>query len=291
MFGNNLKVFFAGAEQLNIALCANEGGVKYYLFSVFPYIAPRFDIKSFPFIGGFAPPVLEEIGSHVIMDSGLFTLMFGVEAGKRDRAFLEKWQEALVNFVKGNKLSCTCVEVDCQKILGVKEAWHFRGKLKNQLPDNRIINVFHCEDRQKGLDRLIEFSEYIAISVPELRIVCGKSHREDVYRLACYIKNKKPGIDIHLLGCTDWEILRRCRFCTSSDSTSWQTSNRYGNILGRKIRLLKQEMDMEYTSKAQELCQRTGIEANAKKIIWMRNYILSAKLFLDKAVRVVGSQD
>ena len=291
MFGNNLKVFFAGSEQLHIALCANKAGVKYYLFTVFHYIAQRFGIKPFNSIGGFAPPVLEKIARHVIMDSGLFTLMFGAQAGRRDKAFLEQWQEELVNFVKSNNLSCTCVEVDCQKILGVEEAWKFRKKLKTSLPKNRIINVFHHEDGQKGLDRLIEFSDYIAISVPELRIMRGTSHQEDTYRLACHIKNKKPDIDIHLLGCTAWDILKRCKFCTSSDSTSWQTPNRYGHILGYKTKLLKQEKKIEYDLKARELCRRNGLEENAKRIEWMRNYILSAKLFLDRATRVVGSQD
>ena len=41
---------------------------------------------------------------------------------------------------------------------------------------NRIINVFHIEDGQKGLDRLIEYSDYIALSVPELRILKKKEY-------------------------------------------------------------------------------------------------------------------
>ena len=57
--------------------------------------------------------------------------------------------------------------------------------MKIELPDNRIINVFHIEDGMKGLDRLIEFSDYIAVSVPELRILGKKNH---TVKLAHYIK-------------------------------------------------------------------------------------------------------
>ncbi len=39
-------------------------------------------------------------------------------------------------------------------------AWDFRQRMKKDLPNNRIINVFHLEDGMKGLDRMIEFAEY-----------------------------------------------------------------------------------------------------------------------------------
>ena len=72
------------------------------------------------------------------------------------------------------------VEVDCQKILSPEIAWKFRKEMKRLLPDNRIINVFHLEDGKKGLDRLIDFSDYIAISVPELRIHKNRTYKTDV---------------------------------------------------------------------------------------------------------------
>ena len=74
---------------------------------------------------------------------------------------------------------------------------------------------------------MIEFSDYIAISVPELRIA-GKASW--VPQLAAYIKQKKPSIDIHLLGCTQLDILRQCKFCTSADSTTWTIGKRYGYL-------------------------------------------------------------
>lgn len=112
------------------------------------------------------------------MDSGLFTLMFGADKGKRDEAFLYTWMLKLVDFVKETGFKGTCVEVDCQKILSPEMAWSFRKEMKRLLPNNRIINVFHLEDGKEGLNRMIDFSDYIAISVPELRI-----HKSCTYKL------------------------------------------------------------------------------------------------------------
>ena len=83
---------------------------------------------------------------------------------------------------------------------------------------------------------MIEFSDYIAISVPELRHANKKNW---VHTLACYIKEKKPSIDIHLLGCTELELLHQCRFCTSADSTTWVGGKRFGFIEGNHITTIR----------------------------------------------------
>ncbi len=243
MFGNNIKVHFAGCENIDHSLACLYAGVRYSLFSVYRFIYKLFEGKG----GGRARNASKESIAafsrhirdyrHVIMDSGLFTLMFGAKAGKRDEKFICAWMEALCRFVHENDIRATCVEVDCQKILGVEEAWRMRERMRAMLPDRRMINVFHMEDGKKGLDRLIEYSDYMAISVPELRIHYGggDEHRRAVVRLAHYIKNSKPSADIHLLGCTDVKLLRECRFCTSADSTSWLSMVTWGHIplLGR----------------------------------------------------------
>ena len=117
--------------------------------------------------------------------------------------------------------------------------------MRNDLPNNRIINVFHLEDGQKGLDRLIEFSDYLAISIPELRHA-GKSNLAP--SIAKYIKRKKPEIDIHLLGCTQGDLLRECKFCTSCDSTSYVAGTRFGFLSGHHIRSIKRDEVLKYVS-------------------------------------------
>jgi hypothetical protein len=152
--------------------------------------------------------------------------MFGAEKGVKDEAYIEKWWECLTDFVVEEKYSGAVVEVDCQKVLGPKKAVELRRRMRDKLP-NRIINVFHLEDGQRGLDEMIEFSDYMAISVPELRFAGKKDQTE---KIAHYIKNKKPEIDIHLLGCTERKMLRRLAFCSSADSSSWISAVRYGEV-------------------------------------------------------------
>lgn len=293
--GSNIKVHFAGMENVEFAYVAHDAGVNYFLFTVLPYISEQFGVKR----GGFTnckhlfPNVeLPKIANHVIMDSGLFSLMFGAcKDVKPDEKFIRGWQNAIIKFVNDNKAwNLTCVECDCQKLLGTDVAWDLRKQLRKKLPNNRIINVFHFEDGQEGLDRLIDFSEYIAISVPELRIVKPKTYKEDVYRLATYIKNKKPSIDIHLLGCTEYALLERCKFCTSADSTSWQAVNRFGRLQKRHVGQIKQEaIDQGYRN-IEQLLQRLNIEPTQKRVYYYY-YWLACNLELAQYTKYAGSQE
>ena len=239
---SNIKVHLAACEVQNQFLAVKELGVSYGLYTAFPFVERKI-------FGKWKSPIMPmrwmkhpEVDipkyccdnlKHCIQDSGLFTLMFGSQAGVKDEQMINKWYDGLVEFTLQHGSPVTCVECDCQKVLGVDKAWEFRQRMKTDLPHNRIINVFHLEDGRNGLDRLIEFSDYIAISVPELRIA-GK--KDFVYPLAMYIKRKKPKIDIHLLGCTELEILRKCApFCTSCDSTTYIGGKRYGFLNGHHI--------------------------------------------------------
>lgn len=225
----NVKVHFAGAEVQSHFEAARAMGVSYYLFTCFPWVSKRVlgkAWKGFPTDAVTIPKHIADNSLHTIQDSGLFTLLFGAMKGKADKKVVERWYDGLVEFTLHHGLPVTCVEVDCQRLLGVETAWEFRERLRKDLPaQNRIINVFHLEDGQKGLDRLIEYSDYIAVSVPELRFA---HKREYAARIAGYIKKKKPNIDIHMLGCTEMGIARECKFATSCDSTSYTYGVRYG---------------------------------------------------------------
>ena len=243
---DNIKVHFAACEVQNQYEAVKTLGVNYGLYTAFPFVERKiFDKWKAPIMPlkwqkndpyRKIPQYITQNSKHVIQDSGLFTLMFGSQKGQKDESLMNRWYNELVNFTLDYAPNVTAVEVDCQKILGVKKAWEYRERMRNNLPNNRIINVFHIEDGWKGLDRLIEFSEYIAISVPELRVLGKKNY---TYKVANYIKNKKPEIDIHLLGCTEKKILEQCRFCTSADSTSYIAGKRFGFIKGRHISRIK----------------------------------------------------
>lgn len=292
MLGGNIKVHFAGAEQIDFAMVLKEAGVKYFLWTVLPFIGSAFGIDPYPItVKRLSPPLaLEQIGKHTIMDSGLFTLMFGAHAGKYDKAFVEKWHERLIDFVISNNLKSTVVEVDCQKVLGVQEAWKLRQKMKDMLP-NKQINVLHNEDGRKGLDRLIEFSEYIGISCLELRGRNRPLHKEHIYKIASYIKNKKPECDIHLLGCTQKDVLSRCRFCTSADSTSWQQVNRFGSIMNYATRHIKKEAIEETYPALKKMLYYCHIEPTQKRMTYYGNYYIAAKLCKAMYEQCAGGQD
>lgn len=260
---DNLKVHFAGAEILPQLIGSKAAGVKYFLFSAFPFIADLVGIKPFYLKMNISkadtPNVIHRSGKHSIMDSGLFTLMFGAYKGRKDEVFIERWYDILTDFILESKYEGVCVEVDCQKVLGPEKAWDLRMRMHDKIP-NRVINVFHKEDGQKGLDRMIEFSDYIAISVPELRAF---GQKDDCERLAHYIKDKKPSIDIHLLGCTEVDLLRRCSFCSTSDSTSWTAVTRWGKIKtmtgAKDLKNLKNEKLGEYVEAVKQARLETGI--------------------------------
>jgi hypothetical protein len=296
---SNIKVHFAGLESQDFAEVLHKcSGIKYSLFTVFPFIAQSLGIKAIKFKSCTEEThkYLQTASRHTIMDSGLFTLMFGAHAGKRTKKEIEIWYNALVNFVHQNKVGATCVEVDCQKILGVEAAWDYRERIAKDLPSNRIINVFHKDDGQKGLDRMIEFSNYIAVSVPELRSL---GQKKSVIDIAHYIKNKKPNIDIHLLGCTESKLLKELNFCSSSDSTSWQQVGRYGKLnyndgkktysaLNKNISIAA--LEERYLAELQKIIPKY-IDLTPNRISYYSKFALSAELMKNQYTIYGGSQD
>ena len=293
--GQNVKVHFAGAENVDFAYVMHDAGVNYWLYTVLPFIMDQFDIKWGRITNArhLNPwQELPKLGKHVIMDSGLFTLMFGACKDIRpDENFIRKYKDAICNFVNSNKIdkSICCVECDCQKLLGTELAWELRTQMRDQIP-NTVINVFHFEDGKYGLDRMIEFSDYMAISVPELRIVKPATYKEDTYRLASYIKNKKPQIDLHLLGCTERALLKRCKFATSADSTTWQQINRYGGILGYRTAQVKEEKVKEGWDNVKRLLKEINIDPTEKRIYYYY-YWLAGLLLKREYTKAAGNQD
>lgn len=297
-----MKVYFAGMEVLEHAIIASRiAGIKYALFSAYPFLITKFGLK---------PVSLQNNGTlesyrkyvfngfrHTIMDSGIYSLMFGAgkefARSKMSFEFMQKWQDALIDFTETSRYEGTIVDVDCQKILGVKEAWKLRKILRDRLP-NEQINVFHVEDGRNGLKKLIDFSDYIGIGIPEWRRLKKIQNLEThIISLVRDIKRQKPRIKIHLLGCTQFSILRPLRFCESCDSTAWQVVNKYGTAkiyLGDTYYQFKRR-DIEKMS--QEHLKRVEIEKNLVPILktdsqYLANYALTIKNLNYKYLQVCG---
>jgi hypothetical protein len=299
---SNLKVHFAGAECLIRASLILKGvNSNYSLFTIFPFLCESFGIKHGYQTKGVSYSEIANFNynnsKHCIQDSGLFSLMFGSYKGKKDLDFITKWYENLVQVTSEGNYKGTVVEVDCQKVLGVEKAWEFREKMRNDLPNNRQINVFHKEDGQKGLDRLIEFSNYIAISVPELRVLGQKNY---THKIAHYIKNKKPSIDIHLLGCTENKMIKELNFCSSADSTSWVSFNKFGwfkfNDGNVTKSFKKSTLNIDKISeKYYETTQRLILESKVKNTPSLLNYhscdLMQLDYFLKQYSIYAGDQN
>lgn len=297
MLGNNVKVHFAGSDGSRENFCALVAADTHYrLYSCYNYIVKKKPDDDFRLPEDDIILEQQRKQKHVIQDSGLFTLMFG--AGKDQKqtiSTLTEWQDKLIAFVKQNHITASVVEIDCQKVLGVDEAWYFRQRMRDLLPENKQINVFHFEDGLKGLDRLIEFADYIAVSVPEWRIVKSATHKQDIRYITHYIKNRKPEIDIHLLGCTDFKIIRENNFCTSADSTSWLSGVKYGyfndGLKKEHIRNFKRSIYNEREAQVRAMLEQRGIEITEKKLQYTTNASLCASICKDLYARTCGPQD
>ena len=289
-FGDNVKVHYVYDGDAD-TLALDLANVKYRLFSVYKFIKSKdpnsdFRLKNHKWL-------FESTQNcrHIIQDSGLFTMMFGSDRHKKvSHKDLENWQEKMIQFTRQNNLNVTVVECDCQKLAGVDLAWELRRKLKKQLPNNRILNVFHLEDGKQELDRLIDFSEYLAIPVPELRIHRKGTYKKEVHTLAKYIKMRKPSIDIHLLGCTETNMLKQNRFCSSSDSSSWLSMVRYGYIEGRHSNSIKKERFDEAIKEVECEIEKKGLLFGGVMKKWIAMNMISARRTRDKYEQAAGDQ-
>ena len=296
MFDNNIKVHFAGSDGEEIFYAAlTAAKTSYRLYSCYKYIRGKPVDADFRLPENHVIKVQARNNRHVIQDSGLFTLMFGAGKGTRQtRASLTQWQDKLIAFVRQNRLDVTCVEIDCQKVLGVEDAWFFRERMRRLL-DNRQINVFHYEDGKQGLDRLIDFADYIALSIPELRLIKPKTFREDTRYLTHYIKDRKPEIDIHLLGCTDVQMIAQNTFCTSADSTSWLQGVKYGHISYERqkghVNQFRRDLFMERKSAVENTLLARGVKLRPKTLTYCTNASICATLCKQKYERAAGPQN
>ena len=226
---SNVKVHFAGYDNDERAIAVlKAAGVRYRLFTSYPFIKNRSsdcDMKV---------PKLAEMDAefeHVIMDSGLFTMMFGADKGTpKTPEFVREWMHRICAFATQNHIRASIVECDCQKLISPEFAWELRREMRQIMPQAEIINVFHLADGQDGFRRLVDFTDYLAISVPELRIAQPKTYKNTVCALARMARRQKPGVKIHLLGCTERYLLENNRFCTTADSSSWTSSTRFGTL-------------------------------------------------------------
>lgn len=261
----SLKVYFSGCDSQchTWYVPLRASGVKYRLFSAHKFIsgdkvarAPEYKATAGAFAG-------------TIVNAGLYTFMFGSKKGlPLNEGFMDSYYSRYVEFVRENVPGAVVMEVDCQKLTTPRQAWELRERIAADLPDSRVMSVFHLEDGKGGLDRLVDFSDYIAVDLSELRAARPKTIRRDTKAVVGYIKERKPGIDVHLLACTDLRILRDCNGCASADSTRWLSPAKYYRIPGGgepHIDQMRPEAYGRFRAMAERVIEREGIEAKADR--------------------------
>jgi hypothetical protein len=230
-----MKVFLAGCENWYFGELPSLAKHPNVLFSYYhwSHLGDK-DKREFERI--FSNP-----NQEVICDSGLFTLMFGAgKGGNYDLPYMIDYTKKYIALAKQFKIpNLTIVESDVHKLLGMEAVFELRKLYEDS--GMKVMYVWHREESIEGLYRLAERYDYIAISIPELRIICkGNVRYQDATKdLLNKIVRHVPKLPrIHLLGNTVQETMET-NIAYSCDSTSWLSGGRYGRYMhwdGKKLR-------------------------------------------------------
>ena len=209
-----MKLHLAGAE--NFYWCGKLGGGTSFLMSYFYAFHKARNTDEVLRI------LRNDPTDSWIMDSGLFTMMFGAESHKKyERKDLEAYTHRYIDTMQAIGYTGTIVEMDVHKILGMEALQDFRRIFEERWPLERTIFVYHIEEKIEGLRAMCKKYPYIALSIPELRkVVKHIPVKQYVYQLLVEAKKANPDVRIHLLGNTQPDLLMSDMYSTC-DSTSW----------------------------------------------------------------------
>lgn len=214
-----MNLYLATAENPQHGAVLHKIGYPYRLASYFKFI----NSKEAP------TRMLEEAadGSEWIMDSGLFSLLFGAEKGTLTtyedfKGYASRYVETMLRWGWKHGI----VECDTQSILGCDET----DRLREEVFAKCGLEVIYVWHRPDGLARLKSYylqKTRIALSVPELRIAVsgskaggfGDALRVKGNLIALLRECWNRGPRVHLLGCTDAKLLSLR--ADTADSSSW----------------------------------------------------------------------
>lgn len=220
-----MKVFLALTASSQYPRIPHELGYPYRLCSYF-YLRDE------------PPEVLKlhldtcKDGSEWIMDSGLFSYMFG--GAKGTLKTYDDFKRYAVEYVeKMHKWGWkhAIVECDTQRILGVDLTEKLRDEVFRQ-SGLEVIYVWHIPEKEEGLVELARKEKRVALSIPEFRQVSGSSPtggeavRKMILRGLSLIKKAGTNPRVHLLGNTENKLITMP--ADSCDSSTWTAAGRWG---------------------------------------------------------------
>ena len=222
-----MKIFLAGNDSGAYALVLHALGYPYRLASYYQVNDPSHAVFE---CSRQAPQV------EWIMDSGLFSLMFGAGKGllKGYDAY-EAYAKKYVADMKAWGWQHAIVECDVQRVLGVAETHRLRDEVFR--PSGlETIYVWHIPEGEEGLTELARRERRVALSVPEFRSVLGNgrisgggvAHAAIMRGLRLIREAKRADQRVHLLGNTERGLVEAPRPADTCDSTSWMSGGRFG---------------------------------------------------------------
>ena len=223
-----MNIVLAGCEGIEKSIIAKETGCKFLLSSYYHLFYKGSKSNSDRWVKFYHE---NKHNINFIIDSGLFTMMFG--AGRNNvytKEDLLKYTDKYLETINKIGYEDYIVEMDVHKILGINELQIFREKMCQKYNPNKIIFVFHYEEGFKNWKELVKKYNFIAISIPELRIIYKNQKEKIIQLIKTMIKEArviKPNINIHLLGCTQSDFMLQNGY-TTADSTSWTFGGRSG---------------------------------------------------------------
>ena len=170
----------------------------------------------------------------LIVDSGLYSFMFGSEQGKLPSTYeaYRDYTRKYLDDMAGWGSDCTLVEADTHRLLGMDATERLREEFKPL--GSRVMYVWHQPEGLDGLIKLARERDYIALSLPEIRMIAAANKKSGDPNAMCndLLRRVHAGCNgqpprIHLLGCTQQELMET-RYAYSCDSTSWLSGIRYG---------------------------------------------------------------
>lgn len=219
-----MKIFLAGTDRPGFALVPYMIGYPYRLCS---YLYLRDNDRAIHAI-----KETQRDGSEWIMDSGLFSFMFGAQKGALNT--FEDYQGYAIDYLSWlnkHNWNQAIVECDVQRVLGVDECNRLRNEVFRK-SGREVIYVWHVPEGEDGLRELAQREKRIALSVPELRQVFGTGPtggmkvRGALIHLLSIIRKSGGTPRVHLLGNTEKGLVELP--ADSCDSTSWNSGGRYG---------------------------------------------------------------
>ena len=178
-----------------------------------PYI-----LESFYYFRDFQKPLIHN-ADLFLLDSGAFTFMNAVK-GKVD---WDKYTDEYIAFI--NKYDIKhFFELDIDAIVGYDEVKRITAKIEKGT-GKRVIPVWHKARGIEEYKRMVADYDYIAIG----GFVINEIKRNEypiIKKMVRYAYDK--GVKVHGLGFTPKEVTQYKFF--SVDSTSWQSSKRFGGF-------------------------------------------------------------